>query len=216
MKLSKLLAGVVLSVFVTSLVVASTNEVTSVNAVGYIKINVEANKLKMIGTQFIDMNTNSPTVKDVLGTNGIPSGTKVYVYNSGYSSESFSFGNWVPGTNVIDRTMGFWIKCGTTTNFVLKGEVPAVNKAVLVKSGLQMISYPFPVGTYFTNTVVGKNAGAGDKAYFYETNGTYSSYSFSFGSWVPSTLYLNPGDAIWYKSGASTNKILSETVPYSL
>lgn len=218
MRLSKVAIGIVTSALVASYAISATNEVTSVNAVGYIKIDVGANKLGIVGTQFLDMTTNNPTVKDVLGTNAIPSGTKVYIFNgTAYNTETYSFGAWSPGTNVISKNTGFWIKSSVATNFTLKGEVPTTDTLVLMRSGLNLVTYPFPVGSYLTNSVIGKGAISGDKVYYYNTaTANYVTYTFSFGSWSPSTLFLNPGDGFWYKSAASTNKLALELVPYTL
>ena len=127
----------ILSVAVCAIVVAqTTNEVTSVNAVGYVRLNVVSNQYVQYGMQF-DSITNAAyfRIADIFGTNNIPNGTLVMVYTgSGYNTESYvaSIKKWQPNTNILVRGDAFWVKATATTSLVIMGQVPVLDTPILI------------------------------------------------------------------------------------
>lgn len=104
---------------VAAVAMAAETNVTSVNVVGYIKLQVEASKYYLVGIQFDSMTAINPTVNDIFGSNSVPDGTQVLLYNgAGYDYEQYvdTIG-WMPGTSVLQPGQGFWFKKIGTTNF---------------------------------------------------------------------------------------------------
>ena len=123
-----------LSVFAAAMMVAvgvfaATNEVTSVNVVGFNKVAIPPNAWAMVTLNFESFGDS--TIGDLVGDQ-LPSGSKAYIWDraaSGYALASVGRGGWAGdgATNVILRGDGFWLyNSDTVTNEVsLKGEVPA-------------------------------------------------------------------------------------------
>lgn len=193
---------------------AISEDVTSVNAVGFVNIPVGTGQYAMMGVQFDDLNTANPTVVDVLGLD-VPEGTQAYLYNgSAYIPEAFSAGAWTPGTNVIDRGTAIWVYTPTAHDFSGSGQVPDQATDILIAQGYQMIAYPYPAARLLSATEIGQNASEGDQLYIWNGTG-YTPYNFASGSWSADPV-LAPGVGMWYYqvvSGVSTN---SEPVPYTL
>jgi hypothetical protein len=95
----------------------------------------------------------------------------------------------------------------------LMGEVPALaTNSMSFLEGFQIITYPYPVETSLTNSVLNDIAADGDLIYVYD--GGYVGYQYisAFGGWTPNNLILKPGMAFWYKSSAG--KDWKEPKPY--
>jgi hypothetical protein len=213
-KIGAFLVGVGLIAGVTC--AADSNTATSVNIVGFISQSNTANRLYMINSPFIGVgNSDSPRViADIVGTN-MPNGTIVFLWTGvSYASESFFAGAWSPGTNLIKRNDGFWIKSELATGLLRAGEVPSfTNTVVQLTPGLQMIGYPYPVECALTN--MGLNTLVANGDIVFKWNGlSWDSASFFAGAW-DTNYNFNVGDAFWYKrdSGAGvTNWVINK--PY--
>jgi len=143
---------------------AATNEVTSVNIVGYnTAVKPAGGQFNLIGIQF---DAFDPTLLGVLGTNQLTAGLlpqladRVYVYDAskpGYNTYAMRTGangfrdttNW-HGTNVnpkIEAGTAMWIlaKAGAMTNLLtIAGEAVDVGtQSVDIVSGFQLLAYPF-------------------------------------------------------------------------
>lgn len=196
---------------------ADTNTATSVNVVGFIAQSNTANRLYMLNVPLhaIGGDDSPRVIADLIGTN-VPNGTIIYLWTgTSYASESFIAGAWSPGTNLVRRCDGFWMRSELGTDVIRAGEVPsASNTVVQLVPGLQMIGYPYPVSCALTNMGLGNVAANGD-IIFKWTGLSWNSASYFAGSW--DTNYdFNPGDAFWYKrdSGASvTNWVINK--PYT-
>ncbi len=204
-------------VAVCVIAVAFGAEVVSENVVGFITVSAQAGKYTLVCAQFDSLDTASPTIVDVLGTN-VPDSTVVYTYNgSTYVAETFYEGyGWDPGTTVIDRDMGFWLYSSGDHDFILKGEVPDYDTPITLAAGYQLMGYPYPAGEAVTNTVIGSNAGDGDVIYLY--NGTtYVPYTYYDGyGWDPEGLVFPESGGFWYFKNSVGSTNFNETPPYSL
>jgi hypothetical protein len=219
-KLSAILVGMSL---VAGAVMAA-GPVTSVNAVGYVQKSVVANQYVMMANPFSKMEAGATkvTIADVFGTNGIPYGFSVLLFDgTGYVGETF-YGvyGWDPGTTDVSRADGFWVLSPATTNLTLSGEVPAAsyasNTSYVIQQGYQMIGFPYPAEIALTNTSLATVAAYGDTVLVFNGIG-YDGYTY-YGSvygWDPADLVLTPGSGYWYykPSAGSTNWI--ETKPYN-
>lgn len=207
---------------------SAADEVLSKNAVGYIKVSVEADTYALIGGSFIPMTTNSVfTVKDVLGDTGFPPNTKVQAWNPvelKYDTSIFyndEYG-WYPEVS-IDPAQGFWVKpLGQAHDFYFMGEVPAEDVSFSALEGYQIVTFPFPVAISVTNTAFDTMTNIQDKILVQKEDGsgyfTYIKYQAPYG-WVstddgaPADLTFVPGKAVWYKSTSDVNWV--ETKPYA-
>lgn len=197
--------------------------VSSVNAVGYISSTVTGGQYLMMANPFAKVSgSGSMTIKDVFGTNGIPFGMSVYLFDGvGYVGETFagSFG-WLPGTNDISRVDGFWVYSSLTTNLTLSGEVPggsyASNTVSVLAQGYQMIGYPYPVSIALTNTALASVASFGDTIYAFNGVGydgcTYAGPSFG---WLPAGFTFSPGVGYWYYKTSAGSTNWNEAKPYN-
>jgi hypothetical protein len=214
MKKAVILASAAL--LITSAALAETN-VLSQNAVGYIRKSTAEGNWNLIGMQFDTLDGETIVIGDVLGTNGVPNNTKVFIYDkigATYLSETYYDGfGWHPGTNAIERGDGVWVKTPASHDFFVMGEVPsaATNNFSLV-GGFQIITYPYPVERALTNSILNDIAENNDKLYTFDgTNYTTYTYYDGFG-WNPNDLIFEPGMAFWYRSGSGAS--WSEPKPY--
>ncbi|MBT3295704.1 MAG: hypothetical protein HN919_06250 [Verrucomicrobia bacterium] len=201
-------------------------EVKSENVAGVINVSVDAAEYKLIGMSLDDIETLDPTLADVLGTDGVPDGTVVYIFNGlGYDPHIYYDGfGWYEGadlsTAVVDRVTGFWVKCPAAHTFSLTGEVPDYDTTMTLGEGYQIVNYPFPAAVALTDSVIGTTAADGDKIYVLDgTDYVPHIYYAGFG-WYDgpdlSTLVFNPGDSFWYQRVGTGEVSFDETVPYTL
>lgn len=202
--------------------------VTSVNAVGMVRISIQPGELQLIQPTFIGEN-ETPLIGEVLGE--MPNGTTVYVWDAApsaqvYITEQYSEGfGWFPGTTQIARNQGFFVLLPNTapeTSIVLSGEVPGgeVNETFMTEivPGLQMIGFPFPTSTPLseTNLSVPPSSGGivsnGDSIYAWTGNGWSTEQYFEGFGWFPGTLIFQPGQAYFYLT--TTGKSWNEVKPY--
>lgn len=200
---------------VAGCLVANAAPVPSVNVVGYITTTNAANTWYMQGGPFakIGEGANDVTIKDVLGTN-IANGTVVYLWNGLYVPENFSGGAWSPGTNLISRADGFWMRSTLGFNLTRVGEVPsdlyASNTVTVVAPGLQILAYPYPVSVALTNMGFDAVAANGDTIYKWNGLG-WDTVSFSGGTWATNIneLTISKQTTGFTIAGGTTSKTLT-------
>jgi hypothetical protein len=184
--------------------------------VGYIKVDANAGEYKLIGAVFNPLEGES-TVGSVLGTNDVPAGTKVFLYDK--SSQKYvqelkhSTLGWLPGTNVIQVGDGMWLLSPSDKAFYLMGEVPYDGtNAVEVVAGYQLLTFPYPTGIAITNTFLNDVAKPGDKVFTFDGTNYHQALKHSTLGWLPADFTLNPGEGFWYTT--SSNFTWQETKPY--
>lgn len=217
----KKMSVIIASLCVFSAAAMAADPVYSVNVVGYVSATNEASKWYMRGGPFakIGAGASEVTITDILGTN-IANGTLVYLWNGlGYVPENFSSGSWSPGTNLISRADGFWMRSTLGFQLTRLGEVPgnsyASNTVTALSPGLQILSYPYPVSCDLTNMQFEAVAANGDTIYKWNGLG-WDTTSFSSGKWGVNYQF-GIGEGFWYKrssSATATNWVVSK--PYSL
>jgi len=221
--MKKLILVAIMTAFVASLAQAQTNQVLSRNAVGYVKLNAEKNKLLLGRTDFIPMN-GSYVASNIFGTAQWPNGTVVYTYDPslpGYKIDNKGFAGW--STNIVfTRGKGFWFKVPATApsnnyDIFLMGEVPDATTAPdttnTVANGIAQIGYPYPADVYWTNTTLAK--GSPNGAIVYTWDGTnYVLNNKSFAGWANPNLIITPGQGFWYKNNLATTNWV-EVKPYT-
>jgi hypothetical protein len=165
---------------VSGLVLAQSNEVTSVNVVGYTKKSLPPGGRIIVGMPFDNLsNGGTNTLLSLFGTNQLtkavnyvnadrisifdPAQTRYQTYamyidgvfykcNNGSEWNS----NIVANATIIPNGSAFWIVraggAATTNDITIMGQVVSVvTQQVGIVSGYQLVSYPFSSGTFITN-----------------------------------------------------------------
>mgnify|MGYP001585536481 CR=1 FL=1 len=195
--MKRLMTAVAMSC-IAGFALAATNEVTSVNIVGYNKIPAPPG-IKIFAPMFY---IGSNTVSEVMGTNGTANSSQtladnVYLYrNASYvtlwlydASDGPEFDHkWVDGsqvaTNIILPGEGFWVRnrAVSTNTYTQIGE--AVGEGAVtntIKPGLQILAYPYSadvaVGSLScTNGVANSSQTLADNVYVYTPGVGYATY----------------------------------------
>jgi len=232
---------------------AATNEVSSVNIVGYINKSVDPGLA--IGSPIFYQLSGTQTLNQVLGTNGVAAddptlADNVYLYfpGIGYSNMFLYKGatpdpaydyKWVDGvdvsTNIINPGQGFWIRnrgAGITTYTIMGQVVDLATNTMVIKPGLQILSYPYTCDRAITNLSLTNGVAAddptlADNIYMYIPGVGYTNLFLYKGAtpdpaydykWVDgvdvSTNVLKAGEGFWYRSRATTNSVWVEVRPY--
>jgi len=188
---------------VATMGLAASNEVTSVNIVGYnTAVKPAGGQFNLIGVQF---DAFDPTLLGVLGTNQLAAGAlpqladRVYIYDPSvprYHTYALRTGvngfrdvdNW-NGTNVnpnVPAGTAMWIlsKAGAVSNMLtIAGEaVDVATQSVNVVKGFQLLAYPFSCEIDLNNTQLttqgtkGALPQLGDRAYVWKATGGYTTY----------------------------------------
>jgi hypothetical protein len=217
-RLAVVLLGIVC---VAAVVYATTNQVTSVNIVGYNKITCPRDKRVLVSTAFESLDGSELKSADVFG-NALPNGTSVHAYKPGvgYLTDNKSFLGW--GTNITYMGgMGFWIEVPGTADeeeyeVVLHGQVPLAEAHTnYVYTGLNLLGYPYTASVLWTNTALAQSAVNGDELHVYDPDGGYTSYNKSFLGWgSANALVLTADMGFWYKTSAAA-KTNIEVRPYN-
>jgi hypothetical protein len=215
----------ILAVILLVAVAAQAAEVKSANVAGVINVEVQAGEYKLVGMKLDKLETVNPTIGDILGTEGVPDNTTVYLYDGAtYQGHTYYEGaGWYDdvgeSTTVVDRVVGFWIVSPVTHTFSLTGEAPDYDTPVSLDPGYQIVNYPFPAEVALQDSQIGQNAADNDTIYVLE-GGDYVGHTYYEGAgWYDdvgeSTLTFSYGDSFWYsRAGGATS--FDETVPYTL
>lgn len=202
--------------------ISTADEVSSVNVVGYKKVETTANVYKILGINFekVDSTAFEFTVSDLFPTNGLPDGAMIYLYNGlGYAGEAYYDGyGWDPNTNKIYRGDAFWFLAPANLTNTFLGEVPASEYAatsdIQLSQGYQFFTYPYPVSIPINDTGLGAVAEDGDVIYAFNGVG-YVGYAFYDGfGWDPDTLVLELGVGYWYYKSGLGSVVWTEAKPY--
>lgn len=212
--------------FAATMAMAATNEVTSVNAVGYITVTVPSNGYALTALNFEPVGTNDLTMGDLVGDQ-LPVGSVAYIWSipqKTYLIETRTRSGW--GTNVVDRGAGFWLQLpgavATTAQYTVRflGEVPDSTVCATTTTynitGIDAVGYAYPCDILWTNTSLAINGTVGDVIYLWDTAITnYQIYTKTRGGWsTPDGFKITPDVGFWYQTTATQN--WEETVPYDL
>ena len=205
--------------------VASAANVTSVNIVGYNKIDCPRGKFVLVTSAFKSINGLPLKSADVFGDQ-LPEGSTIFAYDASapvpaYVGDSLTFMGW--DANITYKGgMAFWIYVdpyapSNSYSVALAGEVPMESvSSNVVYSGFNMVGYPFTASTLWTNTAFAKEIEAkGDGTIFtYDSNAGYTGNSFTFMGWDNPNLVIQPGMGFWLYNTTVTYTNL-ELRPYN-
>ena len=230
-KLGAFLAGV--GLLASATFAADSNTASSVNIVGFNKIDCPRGKSVLVNSAFESIEGNTLYTVDVLGTN-LPPGTVVsYFVSTGipgykkvdnYSEIDIDVYGW--SSNVTYKgSMGFWITVppgAASSNYVvvLAGQVPLSQKTTnVVQNGYNLLGYPYTASVLWTDTELAKNALPGDVVSVFNPVSGYKSYNYSevdidVYSWGAATnLVITPGMGFWYVTATARTNL--EVRPYN-
>lgn len=199
-------------------------EVTSVNAVGFNKIQIPEDKLVLVCNPFLAM--DGSTLDDIIGDQ-LPLGSAAHVWdreNNNYTTViRSSRGGW--GGVTLNRGDSLWLEVpdSVVTNEVnFMGEVPdTLNLAgttTVTIVGIDAVGYSYPVERAWTNTTLALNSALGDALHVWDVDSQgYSTYiKSSRGGWgAAENLVLQIGQSFWYEPVSGSND-WTEIVPYDL
>jgi hypothetical protein len=207
-----------------SCAMAATNEVTSVNVVGFNRIAIPPNGMALVTLNFESFGNS--TLQDLIGDQ-LAVNSKAYIWDRAsntYVGASRTRGGW-SATNVIMRGDAFWLKpaASATTNYVtFMGEAPAAynqgqSTTIFGISGMEAVGYAYPTDLVWTNTALAKvQTQVNDKLYIWNVNTQgYDGYSKTRGGWsTPAGFTIPAGRAFWLKTSVTID--WTEDAPYSL
>jgi hypothetical protein len=181
---------------------SSLAQVYSVNAVGYINLNLP-NGFAMIANQLnASPNNNLSTIMPSL-----PAATTVFKFNDTTASfDSFislGGGTWLPDT-ALNPGEGAFIQLAAATTVTLVGEVPqGTALTVNMPAGLSIRSSIVPQSVGLGS--IGLPLSASDTVFrFNRTTQSYDSYIFiAAGTWLPSDPAPEVGESFWVQRAAA-------------
>jgi hypothetical protein len=181
-------------------VTSAVAQVYSVNAVGYV------NKALKTGFNLIanplDAGATGNTVEKLLA--GVPEGTTVYIYTpgTGYSLNTFEFGEWTDKTKVIAPGTGFFISVPSDVTVTFVGEVKQGTLSTPLAAGFNLVASQVPQAGKLT-TDLKFTAADGDSVYTYANPAGYSISSFDFGAWDPAEPTIGVADGLWISAASA-------------
>jgi len=208
--------------------IVNAQQVLSRNAVGYVKVDIEQQKLYLITVPFENM--NDPDGQHIFTNllSVVPGGTIVSVWdepNQTYNSFTRSGrGVWdaAAQTAKVDRGDAMFIRMpasAPSTNLFLTGEVPDSDTLQeRTTPGLTFLGYPFPASVGFTNSALAINVPNGGIVSYWDPIATnYISFTKSGrGVWdgAAQVATIEPGQAFIIRSASAPNS-WSEIKPYT-
>jgi len=211
---------------------AQAQEGTSSNAVGFEMAVVARNSLGLLRYDFESL-VGNPTPDNVFGLTSLPIGTTLYIWDaagSRYALEALSSNKvsglcWSPGTNYLNRGIGFWLKIPSNApesqySVYMVGEMPRPVVTIDILEGYNLIGYPYPVAVTWSNTILSQISVIGDSLYTFSGGGyqinMLSSNKASGVRWSMPTQVLHATEGYWFKrtTGAGTLHWM-ETKPYT-
>jgi hypothetical protein len=202
-----------------TLAMAQTNEVTSVNVVGYYKVTIPpAGGFTLVALNLDSIDPTNQNIQGIFGTQ-LRSGSnpnnsdKLYKYlpsGGGYKTffRKTSTGLYYSSTDLVNATNpailtgeGMWLQSqpSATTNYdiTLMGEVVSLmTQNVSLVSGLQMSGYPFSTDVALNSTLLrngkaGSNPNNSDNIYYWNGTG-YVNFFLKANGWYNSQTLTGP------------------------
>lgn len=211
---------------------AASNEVYSVNVVGFQKMQIQPNTFYLTACNFEAGSSN--TLLDIFGTDMLTQNDnyglcdRVLVYDNatqtyqawaqwtdGVFYKANTMTEWnlsIAGNPVLPIGSGFFLVCGASSSNTVTyvGDVVMdQSNSVVLKPGFQVVSYPFSSDIALQDTalvdcgaIANDNYGAADRIMVYQ-NGSYQTYA----PWTDGVWYKANSMDEWNQSIAATNVI---------
>lgn len=172
--------------------------VFSVNAVGYVNVDVPAG-FSMIANP-LDAGTGNNTVAKLLAS--VPDGTTVYQFvNGGFTVNTLDLGEWVAPNAVLAPGGGAFIRSPSATKITFVGEVMQGNLSNPIAAGFSIMSSQVPQSGKL-DTDLKFPAADGDTIYRFDNAAkSYVSHTLDFGEWSNGTPVPRVGESFFVKAG---------------
>lgn len=203
---------------------AQTDTVTSVNAVGMVRVPLEPGKFSFVAFPFINEGSDEIFVEELLGQ--LPVGTVINIWNSStqtyQSVQKLTDTFWNPPNTVLERGVGFFVLLPNNsqpTDLVLSGEVPGATSFgttdVEISAGFTPYGFPYPVEMTIEETDLASDLPVGSRIAVWRDD--LQSYLFvqklTDTFWNPPSQVINPGKAVFVESSVSISS--TQSIPYS-
>lgn len=204
---------------------AVAQEVLSQNAVGYIKVNLPAEKFVSVAQPLNNMGKAENKFGETSIAQEAPQGSLVYFW----SPEGQVWGGggkgakgWAAGqsNHVLAAGEGFFIKSPVDTEVTITGEVPdepSLTRVIPGGDAFGSLANPYPVDIKFGETDTAKNATQGSLAYFWSIDGQVWGGGGKGGKgWAAgqSNMIVQAGEGFFLKEKAGVTSITTEK-PYT-
>jgi hypothetical protein len=185
-------------------------QVYSVNAVGYVNVNVPKG-FSMIANPLVAASNKVPALFATA-----PEGTILYKFNNAtgaYDLNSFEFGEWSKPNDELLPGDGAFINSPSAFTVTFVGEVKQGELTTPVPKGFSIKSSQVPQAGHLEKDL-GYAPTEGDAAYFYRNaTGAYDISSYEFGEWsaapnlqVGEAFFMSAFKATDWKRSFSVNK----------
>ncbi|HIG31567.1 MAG TPA: hypothetical protein EYQ50_28650 [Verrucomicrobiales bacterium] len=202
-----LLTGALL--VVAGLTSLQAQTVFSVNAVGYVNVEVPSGFSIIANPLDAESNTVGALFTDV------PNGTTIYEFDAGtglFSINSFVFGSWSAPDAGLEPGQGVYIfNPGTdafTSTFI--GEVRQGELTTVLPAGFSMASSQVPQEGLIS-TDLAFPAGSGDTVYLFRA-GEFQVFSQVFGSWSPEEPTVSVAEGFFVSKAAADDWVRTFSV----
>ena len=174
-------------------------------------VNVPAGGVALARSDLESWDGMPRTVNDLFG-DSLPLGSAVSLWDreiGAYLVESLEESGWVPGTNVVDRGEGFWLKGPADSEGVdfiayLVGRVPATGSTTQGGGpGLTLLGYPYPKAMMWEDLAAAIAAQPGDKLYQWNSlQQAYDIYTRGDQEWIDTDgLTIPAGEGFLFEAG---------------
>jgi hypothetical protein len=183
-------------------VTAQAQSVYSVNAVGYVNVNIPANAYVQIANP-LDANpldTNSNTLGALLTS--VPEFTSIYKYNgSGYEIATFFGGAWDKPETTMNPGEGAFINGPEAFTITFVGTVLQGTNTISLPAGYSLVGSKIPQSTDVSVLGLTQAMKEFDAVYIYNGSG-YDIYTYFGGAWDPSVPQIEVGHSVFVNVGA--------------
>lgn len=222
--MKKLLSLVAAALVMGTMAYGQTN-VLSQNAVGYVKVTVDAGDLALVRNDFVNIDGSPVTIPTLLGDQ-VPANSVAHVWDrvgGSYASVTKGGRGWPAGaTNELMRGDAFFLQIPAAAaeasyDVYLLGEVPADAEATVANIQVDAIGYPYPAAVNWTATTLSESMAASDTLHVWDqATQTYVSITKGGRGWpaAADTVVIEPGQAFWVETAAATPADWTETKPY--
>jgi len=216
MKRCSLIAVLVLVAFTA---IAATNEVKSVNAVGFIRETVPEGEWTLLSLPFVKLDGSvTATIDEILPD--APLDTEAWYYdNNNWDSDVKQLFGWNPASHQYIRGDAMFVKVpggSGPVDLTVMGEVPGAQTAptstVVVATGWTLLGFSYPSDVALTNTTLAASAALDDSIWWYDAGTGWQSATRQLFGWSDPTLVLEAGKGYFFNAAAGFD--WTETKPY--
>jgi hypothetical protein len=222
MKKILLASALVLAIAVSA---AVAQEVLSQNAVGYIKVNLPANKFVSVAQPLNNMGKAENKFGETSIAQELPQGSTVFFWD--LAAQNWGGGikggkGWAPGQSnkVIAAGEGFFIKSPQDGEVTITGEVPdepSLDRVIPGNKAFGSLANPYPVDFKFGESDVAKNASQGSTVFFWDLAAQNWGGGIKGGKgWAPgqSNRVVQAGEGFFLKEAADKTTLTTKK-PYT-